>query len=281
MSQTRNGTVWSTPAQVYRPNYWLWSTAFGDSGYTYGMAYHFGRDLTNSLQLIYKSKKRFALWQTVCTAFNSTYKYTDLSEPALFSMLDGSFLCVVRTSDVTLIGKAHHPYTEWEWSEQDIICHCPVITRVNKRIYVAGRTRLDCIPTKFLSNAEDEKAKALCEYRVSKIDWDDTYTYEKATEVDRKYKHKPKGWLDDVYKCVLWEYDPKKTRLEYRLTLPSGRDCAYPGMVYDEDADELVMCYYSQHSQEDVKSGIPRPADIYVARLKFDEKDKGNGSKAK
>ena len=44
------------------------------------------------------------------------------------------------------------------------------------------------------------------------------------------------------------------------LTLPSGGDCSYPGLVWNEDL--LWMSYYSSHDGK---------TSIYLARIRFDE----------
>ena len=270
-SQTRNGTVWCTPYQIYRPNYWMWTTARGYNGYTYGMAYHFGQDLVNSLTLLFKGK-RFANWETICQAMPPTHDYTDLSEPALFAVdsRDEEFHCITRTSESTLIGFAKYPYDKWKWHEAPEICHCPVVCKAHGKIYVAGRTRLDFIPG--LTGEDAERAMAIVkhkkfefDYKVSDKDDDDDALGDDALIP----KGKPKNWLDDVYRCVLFEYHPKTKSLEYRLTVPSARDCSYPGMVYDMEADELILAYYSQHELPKDQSGLPRPADIYIARIGF------------
>lgn len=268
-SQSRNGKVWSTPYQIYRPNYWMWTTQKGYNGYTYGMAYHFGGDFSNSLQLLFKSKKRFATWETIAPALNAQLDYTDLSEPALFStdMLDENFVCIARTSDCTLIGESEYPYTKWKWHEQDVICHCPVALKAAGKIFVAGRTRLDCIPG--LSGEDAERAEIIKKNKKSSKDW---YIVEEDKE-DIIPKGKPRNWLDDVYRCVLFEYDTKKHALNYQLTLPSSRDCAYPGMAWDPNTNELVIAYYSQHDHDPQNKGIPRPANIYVARIGVNDEE--------
>lgn len=267
--QSRNGTAWSAPYQIYRPNYWLWSTQKGYNDYTYGMAYHFGVDYANSLQLLYRRKKRFGSWETVTTAMLSTQDYLDLSEPALFALDEKheEFICIARSSNCTLVGASRRPYTKWLWKEIPTICHCPVVCKAEGRIFVAGRTRLDNIPG--LSGEEEEKAVVLRKMR------DYQYTYETDEDVvDRLTPNgKPKDWLTDVYKCVLFEFLPKKPELKYILTVPSSQDCAYPGMVYNEASKELVMAYYSQHEYGKMDRGIPRPADIFVARLSLTESE--------
>jgi len=261
-AQSRNGKVWSSPYQIYRPNYWLWSTQEGYNGYTYGMAYHHGNDYCNSLQLIFKSRKRFGVWETVGPALNANLELTDLSEPALFSLdkKNEQFCCIARSADVTLVGTSMHPYTKWIWDEYPVICHSPCVVKAQGKIFVAGRTRLDHIPG--LDGEDNEKSEALKKYR----NFQKSYEYEDEDHEDIT-AGKPKGWLSDVYKTVLFEFSLKNKDLKYLLTLPSAKDCAYPGMVYDEDTKELVIAYYSQHAYPDMEKGIPRPADIYVTRV--------------
>jgi hypothetical protein len=263
--QSRNGTAWSTPFQIYRPNYWLWTTQEGYNGYTYGMAYHHGGDFTNSLQLLFKSRQRFGVWETASPALNENVDYSDLSEPALFSLdiLNEKFCCIARCADCTLIGTSKFPYNKWSWTEDSVICHSPVVCKVGGKTFVSGRTRLDCIPG--LTGEDKEKADHLKKYSNFQ------YSYEMDTDENEEIlAGKPKDWLSDVYRAALFEFTSHHT-LKYILTLPSGKDCAYPGMVYDESNKELILSYYSQHDYPSNHRGIPRPADIYIARLGFND----------
>jgi hypothetical protein len=278
-SQTRNGTAWSSPYQIYRPNYWLWGTAQDRFEGTYGMAYHFGPDYNHSLQLIYKSKRKYALWETLATAFNSTYYYRDLSEPTLFFNDTNQLVCLARTTDCLLMGKSEYPYSEWHWVELEMILHSPAVvkyeTKSGVRFFVAGRTRLDCIPN--LSEPDDiALSQRLFDLRVS-------------SKKSKKLKDKKKDDYDllnyydwkemlseDIYRTVVCELFPDADLIEHRLTLPSGMDCGYPGIFYDGAIDRLVMQYYTQHNYPGDIIGLPKPSDINVVTL---EVNNASGSK--
>lgn len=60
-------------------------------------------------------------------------------------------------------------------------------------------------------------------------------------------------------RTVLFEVDPETAVLSERLTLPSGGDTSYPGLVWHED--ELWMSYYSSHEGK---------SNIYLGRIPWD-----------
>jgi len=74
-----------------------------------------------------------------------------------------------------------------------------------------------------------------------------------------------RSYDDDGSKTMLWSLEGKELR--HLLTLPSGGDTSYPGMV--RDGDTLWMSYYSEHESQD-DEGYRQgggPARIYLAEL--------------
>lgn len=81
---------------------------------------------------------------------------------------------------------------------------------------------------------------------------------------------------DDGYVTRLWELDPAGHRLRPLLTLPSGGDTSYPGLMADPaslDADQpaLFISWYSQHEKESEPGYTPSTASVYVARVRVIE----------
>lgn len=263
-SQTRNGTVWSTPYQIYRPNYWLWGTVQDKYAGTYGMAYHFGPDLCHSLQLLYKPSRKYAEWQTVSSAFNSPNRYRDLSEPTLFSDAPDQIVCLARTTDCLLFGRSHFPYMSWYWTELEIILHSPAVVQYKDRWFVAGRTRLDCIPS-LTDSQEKMAAKMIKGLRESEQIKDKKKKRSKQLE---NYEDWKEMLSEDIYRTVVCELFPDTEKIsDPMIVLPSGWDNGYPGIFYDKNIDKLVVQYYTQHLYIDVPGGLPRPADINVVTL--------------
>ena len=68
-------------------------------------------------------------------------------------------------------------------------------------------------------------------------------------------------------KTAIWELDPKQGKLHELVTLPSGGDTSYPGLVeYD---GKLWVSYYSSHEGK---------TSIYFAEVELPEKSVLDGS---
>ncbi|WP_437206891.1 sialidase family protein [Planctomicrobium sp. SH664] len=61
-------------------------------------------------------------------------------------------------------------------------------------------------------------------------------------------------------KTQLWSLDPAQAKLTEIVTLPSGGDTSYPGLVYQDGF--VWMSYYSTHEN--------KKTDIYLAKIKVD-----------
>lgn len=59
-------------------------------------------------------------------------------------------------------------------------------------------------------------------------------------------------------KTQLWQLEPSKAKLTELVTLPSGGDTSYPGLVYHDD--QLWVSYYSSHEGK---------TNIYLAKVKL------------
>lgn len=68
---------------------------------------------------------------------------------------------------------------------------------------------------------------------------------------------------------VLWELDPQKAAFTKILTLPSGGDCSYPGIV--EHRGQLWVAYYSSHEDPNPehRNVWNQRSCIYLARIKI------------
>ncbi len=64
-----------------------------------------------------------------------------------------------------------------------------------------------------------------------------------------------RSWQQDQPKTSIWTVDLRQGALTQRLTLPSGGDNSYPGMILDTQKGELLLSYYSSH-EKDGKSRI-------------------------
>ncbi|MFO7975235.1 MAG: hypothetical protein R6V12_11435 [Candidatus Hydrogenedentota bacterium] len=74
----------------------------------------------------------------------------------------------------------------------------------------------------------------------------------------------------------LWELYPSEHRVRELLTLPSGGDTSYPGLLVDpasRDAENpaLFISWYSQHEQESAPNYTKNTASVYVARIIIDK----------
>jgi hypothetical protein len=74
------------------------------------------------------------------------------------------------------------------------------------------------------------------------------------------------------YVTRLWELFPREHRVQELLTLPSGGDTSYPGMLVDPaslDANEpaLFISWYSQHERESEPNATKNTSSVYVARV--------------
>ena len=70
-----------------------------------------------------------------------------------------------------------------------------------------------------------------------------------------------RGYDQRPHTTALWKLNLDTARFEDVLTLPSGGDTSYPGFVVDEDANRLLVSYYSGHEGESA---------IYLATLRLD-----------
>lgn len=84
-----------------------------------------------------------------------------------------------------------------------------------------------------------------------------------------------RGRGDDGMVTKLWELY-EDGRIEERLTLPSGGDTAYPGLIVDESSlgsgtPALFVTWYSQHEREQEPVHTKDTSSIYAARVVIEE----------
>jgi len=75
---------------------------------------------------------------------------------------------------------------------------------------------------------------------------------------------------DGAYCTKIWEL--AGNQVEERITLPSGGDTSYPGLLVDPatlDADSpaLFVSWYSQHARDEEANATGNTASVYVARV--------------
>ena len=80
----------------------------------------------------------------------------------------------------------------------------------------------------------------------------------------KKKTDKPQVCGTSIWRLHCEEATAKVTRL---VRLPSEGDCSYPGLVWDEARQEVLISWYSQHEREVGRMRIPVAADVYLARL--------------
>ncbi|MDD2708748.1 MAG: hypothetical protein PHV34_12240 [Verrucomicrobiae bacterium] len=71
----------------------------------------------------------------------------------------------------------------------------------------------------------------------------------------------------DPAKMAILSIDLDKMKLHVEIILPSGGDCAQPGVLLEDD--QLLVSYYSQHDQPKKNENARAAAGIYLARLRL------------
>ena len=241
IAHTRNGTAWSPPVQVYRPNYWLWSIRPHPDPLKdmfFAAAYHFSAPTYGENELAayhtihFLHSNSMVNWYGGETIYADAEKY-DISEPVLLIEKD-LLRCLVRTEDGVMLGTLPKKGI-WQWEELGCVIHSPAVLQIKDKWLIAGRSEM----------IEDS------------LDKDKRY--------DKLAKYKIQKYVK--YHTDLWALEGNRVR--HLLQLPSSGDCAYPGLVYDEKREELLVSYYSQHERDPLPRGLPRPADIFLARVKL------------
>ena len=269
VSQTRDGHAWQAPLQVLRPGYWLWSvleapvTAHGkETLRAWGAAYHFGdglSDVDHSIHLWFSDGLGWwRHWVTMLDVGEPWARYGP-AEPALCVPGPGRLACVVRLEgEPALLGRAAYPYLAWTWRALPCEVHAPALARVPGLGWVlAGRRKLE----------GDARTRRRGDAGTGG-----------DSGVGSRRRVPASGFVPAsplappaTYDTALWALDVEAASLRLLLALPSGGDCSYPGLVWDEARQELLCCYYSQHERPATQTGWPVAADIYLARLGVEE----------
>lgn len=142
---SRNGTAWSSPRQVWGPNYWLWRV-FGDGEGYLAAAYHLpAREARGSRSVHLLRSEDLLEWRLV-TVMRAGY---DCGEPPLYRPAEDVLHCVLRATEPdnhSWLGKSRAPYTEWEWRDLGVMIHAPVVIEAGGRWIVAGRSQEQDLP---------------------------------------------------------------------------------------------------------------------------------------
>ena len=237
---SHNGTAWGLPIQVYRPDYWFWSVkqAVENPEWYWAVAYHFAapfygeREIPDAQTIHLLGSEDLVRWYTFDAIFHDKY-YQDISEPILLADYTRKTMrCMFRTEETAMMS---HPFQSKEpitWRALNHVIHSPAAVLVGDTWILAGRS-------------ETIKVQSIAKYDKK----------DKLYNPKNKYEHATDLWMLGA-DCV-----------QHILRLPSGGDCAYPGMVYDDLRNELIVSYYSQHERLPLQRGMPFPADIYLARI--------------
>lgn len=251
LSSSENGVSWTTPVQIHKSNYWLWSIR------QYEGAFYSpekgGELLTSSDCLSWKTVSRIPLAEDDVVdptdpTFDSrtaTHKpCNSISETDFIFRPDGELWCVSRTNrdpDDSIFYWSKPPYREWDWVDLKTRIHCPAICDCHGVLYVAGR---------------------------------------RSTDTRWKIQPTPAG---NTAIFVL-----EKGKVEPFLALASEGDAAYPGLIAT-GPHTLVMSYYSQHAYlggvvpadtntsgflpelDDRSLRMTGPADIFLAEIDTEE----------
>ena len=250
-SFTSDGTSWSSPQTIYEDQWTMWQVErFGDTSYGTACATP-GEE--GRLKLARSTDGR--TWETVSAIPRHKFKNT---EAGLWMTKDERMRIVIRVWDdsqmavfpepscMNLLADSNPPYNKWKLTELNYTVHCPVIRPVGDELWVAGRAITEQFPSsvKLPPELSQEKIKALARL-------DDRLT-------------KSPEWHTAIWRLV-------GDRLEPILVFPSRGDCAYPGLVVEDD--RVLMSYYSQH---DIDQGPePNPgeqsSEIFLSRLGCEE----------
>jgi hypothetical protein len=141
---SRDGLSWSTPHQVFGPNYWLWRILPTPEGF-YGAAYHFpsSRPHQGAIDLLFSEDLFNWRLKTRMRAGD------DLSEPALYRPKPDILCCIIRAKEPrnhSWIGRSPAPYDRWSWTDLGAMIHAPVVLKKNDRWLVAGRSQEEDLP---------------------------------------------------------------------------------------------------------------------------------------
>ncbi|MCD6231522.1 hypothetical protein J7K28_02670 [Candidatus Aerophobetes bacterium] len=233
-SFTSDGINWSSPQPIYEENFWLWQVE-NSAGSFYGVAHDdWGTD-----KLAWSINGRD--WKTIWEFASNKFQF---GEAGLW-ITDKRMYLVIRSpkssTNMAILAQSEPPYKKWDIKELNYTVHSPVIRSVKGELWIAGRACSKQLPSSILpSELSQEKVKALVHFdkRLSKTpDW---YT-------------------------ALWRL--KNDQLEPILVLPSRGDCAYPGLVVEEN--RVLMSYYSQHDIDKGPKPVSgeTPSEIYLAEI--------------
>lgn len=210
---SHDGRQWSDASKIGGTNEWLWRVTW-HKGIAYSVAYKTGGARGTRL---YTSRNGRTFEVLVDNLFDQGYP----NEHGLAFLPDDTAVCLLRRdgdpktgANTAQLGTAKPPYKEWSWRDLDLYVGGPCLIRVPDGRLIAGGRRL-------IDPATDPSV---------------------PTHSDGKFKGQK---MIPGRRCSLWELDLAQAKLHELVTLPSGGDTSYPGLVWHNGL--LWVSYYSSH----------------------------------
>ena len=227
-AHTVNGTTWTPPVPILRPNYWGWGMLYSEvfrqgknTSLYYLAAYHTGaHEETSSLHL-YLGISPYRLLP-LAVMYDGAGRVEDAphyspSEPVLFAINNYTMGCYARTEGSMDLGVSINPFQDWRWHRTPYTIHpSSVYTMANATRIVAGR------------------------------------------HISQKNKH-------EYPQSTVQLFTAQAQYLSPLLTLPGKGDCAYIGITQGLRVEnEIYASYYAQSLTESF--ALPG-SNIYIATV--------------
>ncbi|MBT7161445.1 MAG: exo-alpha-sialidase [Victivallales bacterium] len=143
---SRDGLAWSSPRQVWGPNYWLWRVFASKSEGFFCSAYHFAHRPNRTERSIHLMRSEDLLdWH--CTGL--MLQQDGPGEPVLYQPEPDTLHCIIRregSDHNAWLGSSQAPYADWQWRDLGVMIHAPVVLEVDGQWLVAGRSRPADLP---------------------------------------------------------------------------------------------------------------------------------------
>jgi len=236
LSHSRDGLCWSTPIQIYRPNYWIWSMVEGESD-VIAAAYHHG-DEGDVMSIHLLRSDNLLWWRRDIPPVVESWDFPEVSEPVVFYW-EERLACLIRGSDAggSALLAVKNDAGSWEFNDLGIPIHAAARIAYKDGQIVVGRTEKgDPAPKKKTDEFE------------GKVYW------------AKKRKFETRAW---------WLADPY-AQIEEIATLPSAGDNGYAGLSRGAESGRLLACYYSQHRRDLPMVGWPHSSDIFLADIRIE-----------
>jgi hypothetical protein len=226
-----DGRQWTPTQRVLEEGEWLWRVTW-HRGRAWGVSYNASKTDTWPIRLVSSTDgvryEQVAVLEVPGRPNESTLRFLD----------DGTMVALVRReggSQNGWIGTSSPPYTRWRWHETSCRLGGPnFIVLPNGQLW-AGSRHHPGGPKTVLARLTPEVYDQGLVYRP----------------VRRGIFHRLR-FEQDLVPLVRYQYEPV-------LTLPSGGDNSYPGLVWHDGL--LWMSYYSSHEGK---------SSIYLAKIRIE-----------